>query len=240
MEKEMPYQSLAEIYDLVYSWKDYEKEANKVRALIKKYKKSKGNDLLEVACGTGKHLQYMKQWFNCTGVDLSQKMLDVAKKNVKGVEFRKADMTTLNLNKQFDVVSSLFSSIGYVKTYKNLEKTIHNFSMHLKAGGIVIIEPWFTKGNYRSGSVHMVTYDGKDTKIARLNTTKAVGNLSIMDMHYLVAQSGKEIRHFVDRHELGLFDTDKILQYMTEAGLQAKYTKNGLMKGRGLFIGIKK
>ena len=51
-------------------------------------------------------------------------------------------------------------------------------------------------------------------------------------------RNGK-VEYFVDNHELGLFDTNRTLQYMKDAGLKCKYLKNGLMKDRGLFIGVK-
>jgi ubiquinone/menaquinone biosynthesis C-methylase UbiE len=240
MKKSMLYKELAEYYDLIYSWKDYKGEAEKVRRLIDSYKMSDGNELLEVACGTGRHLQYMKRWFDCTGVDNSRSMIDIARSRVKGVRFAVADMTTLSLGRKFDVVSCLFSSIGYVKSYKNLNRTISNFSAHLKNGGVLVVEPWFTKSNYHPGIPHMTTYNGKHIKIARVNTSKIVGDLSITDMHYLVARDHREVKHLVDRHEIGLFDTRITLQYMKEAGLDVRYLKNGLMKDRGLFVGTKR
>ena len=82
--------------------------------------------------------------------------------------FKQADMIKLDLNKKFDVILCLFSSIGYVKTYQNLTKTIHNFAKHLKTGGVVIIEPWFTEATYITGLPSMTTHDGKGIKIARL------------------------------------------------------------------------
>jgi hypothetical protein len=45
-------------------------------------------------------------------------MLEIARSRVKGVTFLKADMISLRLPQKFDVVLSLFSSIGYVKTGK--------------------------------------------------------------------------------------------------------------------------
>ncbi|MFQ6088929.1 MAG: class I SAM-dependent DNA methyltransferase [Candidatus Methanofastidiosia archaeon] len=238
MKKQMLYRELAKYYDLIYCWKDYEKEANQIKKLISKYKKSDGNELLDVACGTGHHLKFLKDSFSCTGVDINEEILNVARKNVRGVFFKKADMITLNLNKKFDVITCLFSSIGYVKNYFNLRKTIQNFAKHLKRGGVLIIEPWFTKSVYRVGSVHMETYDGKDIKIARLNVSKIEENVSVMNMHYLIAEKNKDVKHFVDRHELGLFEIDKTLEFMKEAGFQAKFLKNGLMKDRGIYIGI--
>lgn len=98
------------------------KRQGRLKKLISRYKKSKGRDLLDVACGTGNHLKYLKNSFSCTGTDIDEEMLSIARKKVKGVVFKKADMTTLSLNKKFDVITCLFSSIGYVKTYANLRK----------------------------------------------------------------------------------------------------------------------
>jgi ubiquinone/menaquinone biosynthesis C-methylase UbiE len=239
MKKQVLYGELAKYYDLIYSFKDYKKEAARIKALVSKYKKSEGKELLDVASGAGHHLGYLKEEFSCMGVDVSNEMLEVARKNVKEVVFKQADMTTLSLGKRFDVITCLFSSIGYVKTYKNLRRAIRNFSKHLKEGGVVLIEPWFTKSAYIPGSPHMSIYDGKDTKIARLNVSELRGNLSVMDMHYLVAEGGKRVRHFVDTHEMGLFEVDETLRIMKKAGLQSKFLKRGLMPERGMFVGVK-
>jgi ubiquinone/menaquinone biosynthesis C-methylase UbiE len=239
MKEQVLYGKLAEYYDLIYSFKDYKKEAVQIKALVSKYKKSEGKELLDVACGTGHHLEYLKDEFSCMGVDISNEILEVATKNVEGVVFRKADMTRMNLDKRFDVITCLFSSIGYVKTYTNLRRTIQRFAKHLKTGGLVLIEPWFTKSTFIEGSPHMQTYDGRDIKIARLCVSKTRGNLSVHDMHYLVAERSKGVIYYVDRHELGLFETDKTLTIMKKAGFHPKFLKSGLNKDRGLLVGEK-
>ena len=71
MEKKSIYGELAKYYDLLYSFKDYKTEASKIIQLIAKYKKSKGDSLLEVACGSGHHLEYLKSKFSCMGTDLN-------------------------------------------------------------------------------------------------------------------------------------------------------------------------
>jgi ubiquinone/menaquinone biosynthesis C-methylase UbiE len=239
MQKQILYTDLARYYDLIYSWKDYQKEAAAIRGLIAKYKRSKGNDLLEVACGTGRHIRYLKDEFRVLGTDISAGMLAVARRNIKGVRFQQADMVTLNLGKEFDVITCLFSSIGYVKTAADLKRTLQNFARHLKKGGVVIIEPWLTKEIFKIGLPHMTTYGDDHIKIARLDVSKARGNVSILDMHYLVAEKNKAVKHFVDRHELRMSEPQEILEFMRQAGLRAKFIRNGLMKGRGLYVGVK-
>ena len=208
------YKELAKYYDLIYSWKDYKKEAIRITKLIKKYIISDGNKLLDVGCGTGKHLQYFKDKLSCTGIDLNKEIINVAKTNVSDVSFTQADMINLDLSETFDVIICLFSSIGYVKTYDNLEKTIVNFSKHLKSGGVVIIEPWFTKSKYWVGKPGMTTYEGEDIKIARVNTTSLENDLSVMEMHYLIAEKDKDVKYFTDTHELGLFEIDRFLEVL--------------------------
>jgi len=233
------YKELARFYDLIYQWKDYEKESNRIKELIEKYKKSPGKQLLDVGCGTGKHIEYFRDKYSCVGVDLNEEILIVARENIKKATFKQADMVTMNLNSKFDVITCLFSAIGYVKTYLNLEKTIQNFVSHLEKDGIIIIEPWFTKLVYRVGHPGMTTYESEEIKIARLNSTKLEGDISVMEMHYLIVEKNKDVKYFVDTHELGLFEIDKSLEIMKNAGLEAEYLEDGLMKERGLYIGVK-
>jgi hypothetical protein len=86
----------------------------------------------------------------------------------------------------------------------------------------------------------MTTYDGEGIKIARLCVSQKRGILSVMDMHYLIAEKNQKMKHFVERHELAMFDVDRVMNVMKEQGLQASFLKQGLMKDRGLYIGIKK
>ena len=240
MSKEMLHNQLAKYYDQIYSFKDYLDEAVRLQNLIIKYSESRGNALLDVACGTGLHLKYLKDDFVCTGVDVSKSMLKIARKNVKGVTFKEADMKTMRLKKQFDVITCMLSSIGYVKTPVSLEKTIRNFSKHLNKGGLVLIEPSYAKSFYVSGEPRITTYDGKNVKIARVNFTRIRQATAVLNMHIVIAERGKNANYFVDEHELGLFGVNSTLKIMKAAGLKSKYLKTGLMMGRGLFVGIKR
>ncbi len=58
----------AEFYDAIYTFKDYETEAQKLRALIKQHKQSQGNSLLDVTCGTGKHLALLREHCDVEGL----------------------------------------------------------------------------------------------------------------------------------------------------------------------------
>lgn len=240
-QKILQYGQLAKYYDLLYEWKDYEKESRTLSQLIGRYKLSSGNSLLDVGCGTGKHIQHLRKKFDCVGMDISRHMLKEARRNVKGVKFVLGDMTNFDLGRQFDVVLCLFSGIGYVRTYPRLARTLRNFARHLRDGGVVIIEPWFTKAQWKQGSIHMLSRSRSDElKIVRVGYSGARGDVSVLDERILVAEKGKGISYYKDSQTMGLFDRAKFLKLMREAGLRARYTKTSLAPQRGLYIGVKR
>src|SRR5579863_8703191 len=102
------YSELAPYYDKIYHWKDYRKETRKLKELIRKNQLSSGADLLDVACGTGRHLSYLRKDYDCTGVDNSNQMLAVAKRNNPGVPFTQGSMLDFDLGRQFDVILCVF------------------------------------------------------------------------------------------------------------------------------------
>ena len=239
-QKILQYRQLAKYYDLLYEWKDYEKESHTLLQLIRRYKLSSGNSLLDVGCGTGRHILHLRKKFDCVGMDISRHMLKEARRNVKGARFVHGDMTSFDLERQFDVALCLFSSIGYVRTYPRLARTLRNFAKHLRDGGVVIIEPWFTKAQWKQGSVHMLSRSRSDElKIVRVGYSDVRGDVSVLDERILVAEKDKGISYYKDGQTMGLFDRARFLRLMREAGLRARYTKTSLAPQRGLYIGVK-
>jgi len=231
------YKSFAKYYDRMYSWKDYKAESGRLRAYIKKYKTSRGKEMLDVACGTGNHTQYLKKYFNITGIDIDKDMLAIARKKLPDIKFVRGDMRTFNLNRQFDVIVCLFSAIGHLLTYSNLEKTISNFARHLKSGGVVIIEPFISPEFYIDSILDSYNVDQPDLKLTRMNRSKRKGNVAIYDFHFLVGEKGK-IRYFIDVIKLGMFESKRVLKMMKKAGLKAKYLRKR-KEYRGRYIGVK-
>ncbi len=227
----------ARYYDKIYSFKDYGAEAQCLRALIDEHLRSGGNRLLDVACGTGRHIEYLKAHFEVEGLDLDAGLLESARQQNPTVAFHCADMTAFDLGRTFDVVTCLFSSIGYVKTLENLARAIACMARHLKPGGLLLVEPWFTPDTWHPDTVHAVFIDEPELKIARINTSFVDGRVSFFDLHYLIGTPANT-EHFVEHHELGLFEQTEMLEAFTAAGLDASYDENGLT-GRGLYIGRK-
>ncbi len=134
----------AQIYDAVYSAKDYADEARRLKVFIAEHKRSAGNTLLDIACGTGGHVPYLRDEFAYEGVDLDPQMLAIARERNPGIVFHQGDMCDFDLGRQFDVVTCLFSSIGYAGVVEKLEQAIATMARHLLPGGVLLVGPFFS------------------------------------------------------------------------------------------------
>jgi hypothetical protein len=112
---------------------------------------------------------------------------------------------------------------------------MRSMARHLVPDGLLIIEPWFTPAQWNPGTVHMVAVDEPELKIVRMNTSQVRGRFSILDLHYLVG-TPQRTQHFVERHELGLFEQEEMKEAIVEAGMQVTFDEAGLT-GRGLYVG---
>jgi len=229
----------AKYYNAIYAstGKDYVTEAKNVCAIINQHKKSPGNALLEVACGTGSHAAVLKEYFQVEGLELDSEMLAVAQREYPNIPFHQADMIDFNLGKQFDAVTCLFSSIGYVKTKERLEKAIQSMTLHLHRGGALLLEPWFTPEQWKPGRTSALFIDQPDLKISRMNISEVEGSLSFFTFHYLIG-TPQGVEYFTERHELGLFTHNEYLEAFHKTGLDVVHDSHGL-DGRGLYIGLK-
>ncbi|MFB6246763.1 MAG: class I SAM-dependent methyltransferase [Candidatus Pacearchaeota archaeon] len=232
------YSYFAKYYDLLYSNKNYKQESQKLAKILEKTLKTAGKEILEVACGTGEHIKYLKNRFKFTGIDLDKNMLKIARNKNPQVHFKVADMKSFSMNKKFDAITCLFSSIGYVENRQELRKTIENFSNHLKEGGALVIEPLFTKDTFPKNFRHLRCYDGDSVKLSRLLKANFKGNYVFLDSYYTLSEGkSKQVKQWHDRHRLFLFTQKELLKILEEAGFKAKYRKKGL-SGRGLFVAI--
>ncbi len=229
----------AAIYDAIFSakGKNWEKESKEFSALVRRYKRSGGNTLLAVACGTGGHEQYLRRDFAVTGLDIDPEMLAIARERLPDVEFHCASMMDFTLDRKFDVVMCLFSAIGYANTTEKLHQAIRTMGDHLVSGGILVVEPWLSLQEYRPGAVFSTFVDQPDLKVARINTNMVRGNQSIIEFHYLVG-TPQGVEHFTELHELGLYSHDEYMAAFRASGLEIRYEKEGLI-GRGVYIGIR-
>jgi ubiquinone/menaquinone biosynthesis C-methylase UbiE len=99
----------------------------------------KGQKLLDVACGSGRHsVLFSKNGMRVTAVDLNDKCLSFARRNRGRLKMKveKADMQDLSqYREKFDVVLNLHSSFGYFSTDNDNEKVMKQLLSTIRPGG---------------------------------------------------------------------------------------------------------
>jgi len=227
----------AELYDAIYHFKSYGRECEILRAIIQVAAPG-ARTILDVACGTGEHAKFLKEKYAIDGVDLNEQYLRAARiKNPAGT-YTRADMTDFDLGATYDVVTCLFSAIGYVCTVDRLNRAIACMAKHVKPGGALIVEPWITPEAWKPGDTYIHAGEIGTDKVCRMSHSSTEGKLSVVQLHYL-RSTPENIEHYSERLELGLFTRDEMTRAFDSAGMEARYDSEGLM-GRGLYIGRSK
>lgn len=223
----------AAFYDVLYSFVDYEATVRELRATLDA-QAPHARSLLDVGCGTGRHLELLRERYEVEGLDINPTMLKAARERCPGVTLHEADMADFSLGSRFDLVMCLFSSIGYVRTEARLRSAVLCMSRHLAPGGLLIIEPWFTPEQYWTGTITANHIDQPDLKLTWMYTSEREGAVSVLDIHYMVGRPAG-IETFRERHEIGLFTEQQHIDAFSKAGLEARHATGGPF-GRGLYL----
>jgi SAM-dependent methyltransferase len=113
------------------------------------YAQKCGGEVLELACGTGRILfPIAREGIKITGLDISQGMLDIARKKLaaidekykSNVELVRGDMTDFDLNKQFALIYIPFRSFQGLLTKADQGKCLERARKHLAEDGVFILD----------------------------------------------------------------------------------------------------
>ncbi len=124
---------IAEQYDEYRSPFNNEVELDEFMSLIKP-----GGHVLDVGCGTSIVARALVDGgFQVTGIDISQKMIDIAKHRIPEVDFKVGDMTALEFdNETFDGIASTYA-VFHIPRTKHFSLFL-DFHRILKKGGALL------------------------------------------------------------------------------------------------------
>lgn len=238
-----PFNPSARIYDATYAHVDYAEHAAVIERVIRD-RRPEARSLLDVACGTGKHLEILRDRFgHVEGLDVDPAMLAVAGERLPDVILHEADMVGFDLDRRFDAVTCLFSSVGYVQTAHALHAAVATMAAHLEPGGVLVVEPWLWPSMIEEPHrIRVQVTEFPDLVVARttrwLNPDTALDDgVSRMEMAYLVTEpDGSEM--LTEWHDLGLFTPDQYVAAFEAAGLDTEFDPVGTRLARGLVIGV--
>lgn len=131
------YEVFAPFYDAVQG--DRAEHAAYLGSLIERHH-PRAKTVLELGCGTGSVLLQLRSRFEVAGVDLSERMIEVAKQKVPEARFFHEDMTRLRLDEAFDVVLCVYDSINHLLRFEEWEAVFDRAREHLGDRGIFIFD----------------------------------------------------------------------------------------------------
>ena len=139
------YSAFARYYDDLTANIDYKKRAEYFNEIIKKHKTTKGNILLDLACGTGSiSIEMSKLGYDVIGVDNSDEMLGIAieKKFDSGldIQFLCQDMRKLDMFGTIDITVCALDSINHLPSAEDVQKVFDKAAFFSEEGGLFIFD----------------------------------------------------------------------------------------------------
>ena len=230
-----PYRDAAPAYDVFYQEKDYRGEVDEIVRLVEE-RRPGARSVLDVGCGTGAHLVWLAERYErAEGIEPSARMIEEATIARPGLLILPGDMRTFRHADRFDVVTSLFSAIGYMTTVDDLQLAVRNMAAHLTDGGVLIVEGWVEPDAWQASRASSQAVVGDEVVAARVVVSGREGNVSTLDMHYLLATIDG-VEHVEEVHRMGLFSAEEYRAAFEAAGL--RYERADGLTGRGLHIGM--
>lgn len=141
--------SYAEQYDALYLTKDYVAECDLIEQAFGRHAASPSS-VLDIGCGTGGHvLELASRGFDCTGVDLSPAMLELAARKaqdrplVHKPRWINGDAAAFTVDTKFDAAIMMFAVVSYLTDNDDVRAGLANIRRHLKPDGLFICDFWY-------------------------------------------------------------------------------------------------
>lgn len=235
----------AELYDPVFRsrGKDFDAEAEGLNRLVRS-RFPQARSLLDVACGTGAHLERLAEHFeHVEGLDHSPAMRDVARGRLPGVAVHAGDMRDFELHRTFDAVVCMGSGLAEAESPEQVAGSVARMAAHLAPGGVLIVEPWYFPDNFLDGHAagHLFREDGR--VVSRMTHSARHGDRSRVEIRFTIVDSSG-FREFSDVVVKYLLTREQYEAAFERAGCTAEFVPGfALADGRpnspGLFVGVR-
>lgn len=235
------YNDLAWLWPMFGSVESYAEECETFIQLLQRYAGIEIRTLLDMGCGGGKHDAHFKQYASLCGIDISDDMLEQARRLNPECTYVQADMRDFSLNDRFDAVF-LNDSTMYLTSRDDLLRTFQCAWRHLRPGGSALVCVELTTENFQNNSTQVSTYCEDELEVTFIeNDYDPDPNDSRFDftLVYLIRDQGRQ-RIETDTHQCGLFTLDTWRETLNEAGFRVYETVSTIGDDElPIFVGVK-
>ena len=131
-------------------------------------------------------------------------------------------MGSFALGRTFDVVTCLFSAIGYMRSAEELNEAVATMARHLSPGGVVVIDGWIRAESWRDRGMVQALSGARDGVVAtRVVRSYRDGSRTMLDLRHLVGSLDR-VDSIVESHELTLFTDDQYRSAFARAELEVE------------------
>ena len=230
---------LADVYEIVYRsrGKDWAAEARDVTGLIRA-RMPHARSLLDVACGTGAHLDTFAALFDrVEGLEIAEAMRERANERLPDVRIHAGDMRRFALGRRYDAITCMFVAISYVDSMAGMRSAVRCMADHLVPGGVLVIEPWWFPEDFIDGYVAGDLAREGDRTVARISHSSLRAGATHMQTRFVVG-SPDGIRQFEETDVMMLFTRTEYQDAFTDAGCSVEFI-DGAPARRGTFVGVR-
>ena len=218
----MAYGEFAKIYDdLINEDINYDNMVSRIIEICNEHN-IECKDYLDVACGTGNvTVRLAKHFKDIYAVDLSEDMLREAFNKLKENRIKGKiicqDMTEMQLNRKFDLITSVLDSTNYITDEDDLEKYFSSVKEHLKDDVIFIFD---VNSYYKLSEIlgnNIYTYSEEDVFYTWENVFE--DDMVSMFLTFFVKQ-GELYERFEEEHFERAYREEELESALSNCGLE--------------------
>lgn len=180
---------------------------------------------LDLACGTGILCEILyKNGIRACGMDFSEGMIDIARKNNPEIDYEVADMILYHPEKEFDLVTCTGDALNHIINLEDVEQIFKNVFGYLSQGGYFIFDILNEKEVSLGEPIYLDFSD--DVKAQFMITQDQKG---IINLKTTVFEKGRV--QFEENITETVHDPEKICELLRRSGFQVLRCKDQLLEG---------
>ena len=201
--------------------------------------KDKEARILELCCGTGRlTIPLAREGFHICGVDYTPSMLERAKFKAfeagLNIMFIEADIRTLDLQRQYDLIFIPFNSIHHLYQNDDLFQTFDVVKTHLKEEGLFLFDcfnpniQYIAEGEKEQQEIATyTTSDGKEIQIKQTMCYENKTQINRIKWHYFI--NGKF--HSIQNLDMIMYFPQELDAYLNYSGFKILHKFGGFKEG---------
>lgn len=218
----------SQYYDLIYREKPYAEEGRFVSQLLTKNSENKVDSILELGCGTGRHMEFWPQPVaRYCGVDLSAAMLEIARErfNKQTHSFINQNICQLDLKGQkFSSVISLFHVASYQNSNADFLSFLTGANRALDQGGVFVFDFWYGPAVLRDPpQTKTLKKQDDQIEVIRLTTPEYDFDGNVVNIDFQIAIRSKSTGESIEtseQHSMRYFFLPELKLFAELAGFQ--------------------